>query len=110
MNKTPQAVTDGMVLEGNCKMVLREEGEAGAILFNPDTGSVQFLNSTAAAGYKLFDGCRTLAEVKKILQSQFRGFDADAESSIVELVAKLLELGAITQSAIIDAGAQVGRP
>ena len=83
-------------LVANPNMVLREEGEEeGAILFDPDTGSVRILNLTAAAIYKLLDGRRTLSEVRKILQERFEKMDAVAEAQIMQLVRELHRIGVV---------------
>ena len=82
-------------LSANPGLVLREEEEGGAILFDPDTGSVRLLNSTAAAIYKLLDGRRMLSEIEEILKKEFDHPGADAEKQIMDLIRELLRMGAI---------------
>lgn len=79
----------------NPTMVLREEEDECALLFDPETGSAQILNTTAVAVYKLLDGHRTLAEVMTALRNMFEDIDAQAEEQVLTLVRDLCRLGAI---------------
>lgn len=95
MEDNIQEITMGTQLSANPNLVLREEEEGGAILFDPDTGSVRLLNSTAAAIYKLLDGRRTLSEIEEILKKEFDNLGADAETQILDLVRELHRMGAV---------------
>lgn len=76
-------------------MVLREEDDDAAILFDPNSGAVRVLNVTAAAVWKLLDGTRTLAQVLAALADEFDELDANAESQVVRLLTTLAEIGAV---------------
>lgn len=79
----------------NPNMVLREEGDEGAILFDPDSGAVRVLNSTAVAVWKLLEQERTVQEIFEELRYQFEDVDADAEEQVIELVQRLVRIGAV---------------
>lgn len=95
MKHFPKEVTKETKLVVNPMMVLREEAEEGAILFDPDSGSVRILNQTATAIWKLLDGRRTLSEVVEALKEQFAEMDANAEDQVLALVGELYRVGAI---------------
>lgn len=79
----------------NPNVVLREEGDEGAILFDPDSGAVRVLNSTAVAVWKLLEQERTVKEILGELRHQFEDVDADAEEQVLGLVQQLVRIGAV---------------
>ena len=96
MNELSQQITLQTVLTPNPNLFLREENNRGGILFDPDTGSVRILNTTAAETWKLLDGRRSLTEVIKALEQKFDGMDASAEAKLLELVRQLFRAGAVS--------------
>lgn len=85
----------GARLIANPMMVLREEDDSAAILFDPDTGAVRVLNMTAVAIWKLLDGTRTFDQLLVALADEFNGMDADAEQQVMRLLNSLAEIGAV---------------
>ena len=79
----------------NPNMVLREEGDEGAILFDPDSGAVRVLNCTAVAVWKLLEQERTVKEILGELRDQFEDVDAEAEEQVLGLVQELVRIGAV---------------
>lgn len=55
----------------NPDVVLREEDQDGALLFNPDTNQIKVLNVTGLFIWKLCDGNRDLPAIVKALQESF---------------------------------------
>ena len=88
-------ITIQSILMTNPDLVLREEGEDGSILFDPDSGDVRLLNSTATAAWKLMDGSRNLSEVVEILKKDFQDVAPDAGDQVLELARDLYALGAV---------------
>lgn len=82
-------------LLANPNFVLREEEDESALLFDPDTGSVRILNSSAVAIWKLLDGKRDRAALISALTEQFDGIDEGAEAQIVQVLDNLFTCGAI---------------
>jgi hypothetical protein len=76
-------------------MVLREEGDEGAILFDPDTGAVRILNPTAAAIWKLLAEGRALPEVLAALPELFEDVDEDVQDQVLQLTGHLVRIGAL---------------
>jgi hypothetical protein len=55
----------------NPDVVLREEDEDGALLFNPDTNQVKVLNSTGLFIWERCDGIRSLQSIIDELKGEF---------------------------------------
>jgi len=79
----------------NPNLVLREEDDDCALLFDPDRGSVQLLNRTAVEIWKRLDGQRSLAEILSSLDEIFTGVDEAAQEQVVQLARSLVDLGAV---------------
>ena len=95
MTLTMDEIPGGARLITNPNMVLREEEEETAFLFNPDTGAIHILNATSVAIWKLLDGERDLPQIMRDLREQFDELDVAAEAQVVELLNDLLAIGAI---------------
>lgn len=94
-----QSISMGTRLVANPKLVLREEGEEGAVLFDPDTGMVRLLNSTAAAIYGLIDGRRTVSEIGEVLRRRYDEFGTDAETQVMGLLDRWHRSGIVGNAA-----------
>jgi len=77
----------------NCGVVLREEFDDWAVLFNPDTGDAVGLNPTGVAIWKLLDGRRTVAELAADLPEHINGVPPDALAQTLECVRALAVQG-----------------
>ncbi len=94
MNEGESGLTRDTILIRNPTFVLREE-EDGSILFDPDTGAVRLLNTTATELIKKVDGCRTLDCVIGSVKAEFEQVDANADRQLEETAGQLLAMGAI---------------
>lgn len=92
---TPPTIDLESCLAVNPQLVLREESDDCALLFDPDNGRVHLLNPTAVAVWKRLDGHRTLSEVTAVLADEFDGMGPDAAGQVVTLAHALAELGAV---------------
>ncbi|HPM82051.1 MAG TPA: HPr-rel-A system PqqD family peptide chaperone [Candidatus Anammoximicrobium sp.] len=81
-------------LIANPNLVLREEEDDAALLFDPETGSVNVLNSTGLAVWRLLDGNRDRAQIMGHLREEFDGLDAAAEEQVAALLKRLVAIGA----------------
>ena len=79
----------------NPNLVLRIEDDDCALLFDPDNGRVQMLNSTAVDVWKQLDGKLSLQEVIDNLQNLYEGVDESAAQQVLVLVENLAGLGAV---------------
>ena len=95
MSESAQEITMETKLMVNTNLVLREEGDEGALLYDPDTGAVRILNLTAVAIWKLLEAERTVSEVIRTLKEQFDGLDGEAEEQVLQMVRELQRLGAL---------------
>jgi SynChlorMet cassette protein ScmD len=67
----------------NPDVVLREEDEDGALLFNPDTNQVRVLNATAVFLWHLCDGSKGVPDMVAALKTQFEGVpEKEAEDHV----------------------------
>ncbi len=99
MDDMSRSISMGTRLAVNSRLLMREEGEEGALLFDPDTGMVRLLNSTAAAIYELIDGRRTVSEMAEVLRRRYDEFDADAEIQVVGLLDGWYQSGIVGNAA-----------
>jgi hypothetical protein len=95
MQEVPFEVTLVSRLITNPGMVLREEEDGAALLYDPETGAVRILNGSATAIWKLLDGKRSLADVVAALRETYDGMDEQAEGQVLAVVKNLCALGAV---------------
>jgi len=78
----------------NPDIVLREEDEGGALLFNPDTGAVRLLNLTGLVIWKLCDGKHDLKSITEELSQSFEtGPEDEVKGDAVEFIDGLINDG-----------------
>ncbi len=77
----------------NPVVVLREEFDDWAILFNPDTAEAVGTNPVGVAIWKLMDGKRTLQEIVKEIEDRFAEVPDAAIDEVAAFVSKLTESG-----------------
>ena len=79
----------------NPSVVLREEFDDWAVLYNPDTAEAAGINPVGVAVWKLLDGRRTAVEVAASIREQFKGVPGTADEEIAAFVRDLAEKGFI---------------
>ena len=94
MTNTIADLPAGACLIADPNLVLREEEDDAALLFDPETGGVRVLNFTAAAVWKLLDGKRDLDQIMTDLQQEFDEVDAAARGQVIEVLDHFLAIGA----------------
>jgi len=77
----------------NPLIVLREEFDDWAILFDPDTGKGMGLNPTGVFIWKLLDGSYTLNDILEKLRGECEDVPEEAENDLKELIRELTERG-----------------
>ncbi len=77
----------------NPLVVLREEFDDWAVLFNPDTADAVGTNPVGVAVWKLMDGKRSLAEILTKIKSSFDDTPDAAIKEISSFVDRLAENG-----------------
>jgi len=78
---------------GNPLVVLREEFDDWAVLFNPDTGNAFGLNPVGVFIWKRLDGRRTIQDILKELRENCEGMRKDAKDHLEEFIGSLMEQG-----------------
>jgi SynChlorMet cassette protein ScmD len=79
----------------NPSVVLREEFDDWAILFDPDTGNAFGLNPTAAFVWKLLDGSHSVQDIVHRVRKHAQDVPEEAESHIDEFVSSLVKEGLV---------------
>lgn len=79
----------------NPTVVLREEFDDWAILFNPDTAEAVGTNPVGVVVWKLIDGKRTLKEIIAKIQEEFVDVPDAAEKDVIVFIKDLTERGFI---------------
>jgi len=77
----------------NPLVVLREEFDDWAILFDPDTGEGFGLNPVSVFIWKCLDGQHTIEDIKAELREVCEGVPEDAENYIKDFIQDLVEQG-----------------
>jgi SynChlorMet cassette protein ScmD len=77
----------------NSMIVLREEFDDWAILFDPETGDTHGINPVGVFIWKHLDGCHTTAQIYDELSKNCEKIPADARQFIDEFVEDLLDRG-----------------
>lgn len=77
----------------NALVVLREEFDNWAILFDPDSGSAFGLNPIGVFVWKRLDGNRTIQDITKELQKGYRNLPKEAKHHVKEFIQDLIEKG-----------------
>ena len=86
MNQTDRPIANPIV-------VLREEFDDWAVLFNPDTADAVGTNPVGVAVWKRMDGKRSLADIVAEIQNSFEDTPDAAFKEIAAFVNKLAENG-----------------
>ncbi|HMK92527.1 MAG TPA: PqqD family peptide modification chaperone [Thermoleophilia bacterium] len=74
-------------------VVLREEFDDWALLYDADTGRVAGLNPTGVAVWKLLDGVRTVADVAAAVTAGYADVPVDAADEVAALLESLVGEG-----------------
>ncbi|UCG12594.1 MAG: SynChlorMet cassette protein ScmD [Deltaproteobacteria bacterium] len=77
----------------NPVVVLREEFDDWAVLFNPDTAEAVGTNPVGVAIWKLMDGKRSLQEIVKEIEDRFADVPDAAIDEVAAFVSRLVESG-----------------
>ena len=74
-------------------VVLREEFDDWAVLFNPDTAGAVGINPVGVAVWKLMDGERNLKEITVHVKDQFDDVPETVDEELTDFVENLAESG-----------------
>ncbi len=77
----------------NPQIVLREEFDDWAVLFDPDSGDTFGLNPVSVFIWKLLDGAHNDSDILKKLRENCKNVPEEAESDIKKFVNELVERG-----------------
>ena len=78
----------------NPDVVLREEGDEGALLFNPDSNQIKVLNTTALFIWKKCNGENKLSDILAELKENFEEVPLkDAEDDVADFLNEMVLCG-----------------
>jgi SynChlorMet cassette protein ScmD len=77
----------------NPLLVLREEFDDWAVLFDPDSGTAVGLNPVSVFIFKLLDGSRSNTDILRSVKDHFEDVSPDAEEHLEEFVRELVKRG-----------------
>ncbi len=77
----------------NPELVLREEFDDWAVLFDPDTGPGFGMNPVGVSIWKLLDGNHTETEITLALTQTYEEVPEDADSHVKEFIEDLVKRG-----------------
>jgi len=77
----------------NPVVVLREEFDDWAVVFNPDTAEAAGINPVGVAAWKMMDGSRTVEGIIAAIREQFDDVPETAPKEIASFVENLAEKG-----------------
>ena len=77
----------------NSLLILREEFDDWAVLYDPDSGKGFGLNPVSAFIWKCLDGRHTMKEIAAEVAEQFSEVPPDAGDDVNEFVAELVKRG-----------------
>jgi len=80
-------------LIANPLIVLREEFDDWAVLFDPDTGDALGLNPVGVFIWKLFDGSHTMKDILEELRENCDNVPEEAEDDVKDFIESLIERG-----------------
>jgi SynChlorMet cassette protein ScmD len=84
---------DKPVPVANPSVVLREEFDNWAILFDPDTGDAFGINPVGVFIWKRLDGLRSVRDILEELRKNYENIAEEAEEQLKELIQEIVEKG-----------------
>ena len=83
-------------------VVLREEFDEWAVLYNPDTSDAVGINPVGVAIWKLLDGKHSLTEIAAEVQARFEEVPESAADDLVAFIHNLEERGFVAKEPAIS--------
>ena len=77
----------------NPVVVLREEFDDWAVLFNPDTAAASGINPVGVAVFRLLDGRRTVDQIVEAVKDEFSDVPENVDEEVRAFVAGLVAQG-----------------
>ncbi|MFC1451955.1 PqqD family peptide modification chaperone [Verrucomicrobiota bacterium] len=75
------------------EVVLREESDDWAMLFDPDTGDLFGLNPVGVLVWRHMDGSRSIGDIARALSASVDGLPANAEEQIALFIQEIVGHG-----------------
>lgn len=87
----------------NPLIVLREEFDDWALLFNPDTGNTFALNPLGVLIWKMMAEGKSLREITEATREETEDFPPEGKNEVTDFIAETLRLGLASRDGETDA-------
>lgn len=81
------------VLRKKDQVVIREEFDDWALLFDPDTGLIYGVNPVGVKVWKMIDGSRTVKDISRIIRESFPDAPDTVEEDVTAFVNEITQKG-----------------
>ncbi len=86
-------ISGSTVLQKKDQVVLREEFDDWALIFDPDTGLICGVNPVGVKVWKLIDGNLTLKDISRIIHESFPDAPDTVEEDVTAFVNEITQKG-----------------
>jgi SynChlorMet cassette protein ScmD len=94
----PEDTISEKVIHKKDQVVIREEFDDWALIFDPDTGKVCGVNPVGVQIWKMIDGKRTIRDISRMIAEKYPDASESAEEDVTSFVASISEKGYATIS------------
>jgi SynChlorMet cassette protein ScmD len=94
----PGDTTSDTVILKKDQVVIREEFDDWALLFDPDTGNVCGVNPVGVQIWKMIDGKRTIRDISRIIAEKYPDASGSVDEDVRSFVDAISEKGYVTIS------------
>jgi SynChlorMet cassette protein ScmD len=91
---------DNKIPLANSRLVLREESDDWALLFDPETGETFSLNPVGVFIWKHLNGQNSIDRIMDILHEKCKNVPADAHKHIKRFIAELIDKGFVNYNTL----------
>jgi len=89
----PGDTTSDKVIHRKDQVVIREEFDDWALLFDPDTGNVCGVNPVGVQIWKMIDGKRTVRDISRMIAEKYPDAAESVEEDVISFVSAISEKG-----------------
>ena len=90
-------MSNTVVYKANPVISFKDEGEEGAVLYNPDTDKAIIINSVGAAIWRFIESPHSFKEIASMLVNNFSGVDIEQAQKDVDQFISSFEKGFIDE-------------
>ena len=92
----PEGTISDNVIHKKDQVVIREEFDDWALLFDPDSGNVSGVNPVGVQIWKMIDGKRTIRDISRIIAEKYPDASGSVDEDVWSFVNAISEKGYVT--------------